>query len=108
LNNPNHPNKIKRGSTNTPNHPSSPNDALNQLRDQIDVVDDQLAKLFLQRMDLARQIGAVKKDTQMSIEHSAREEHVLLRISKDCSPQQAQELRQLYQRIFEISRAAQG
>jgi len=114
LNNPNHPNNqgitnaIKRGSTNTPSHPSSPNDALDQLRDQIDAVDDQLAKLFLQRMNLARQIGTVKKDAQISIEHTAREEHVLLRITEGCSLQQAQELHQLYQRIFEISRAAQG
>ena len=34
---------------------------LKELRDQIDIVDDKIAELYMQRLDLVKQVGEYKK-----------------------------------------------
>ena len=38
---------------------------LNEAREQIDLIDDQMAKLFEKRMDLAKEIGTYKHDNNL-------------------------------------------
>ena len=44
---------------------------LTQIRDEINRVDDQLVKLFVERMELASQVAAYKKEHNMPIYHRA-------------------------------------
>ena len=40
---------------------------MNELRSQIDNIDDQLVKLFVERMDIAEKIGAYKKANNLPV-----------------------------------------
>lgn len=55
---------------------------LNDIRGQIDDLDDQIARLLNQRMDLARQAGRIKSERGVAIQDSGREDQVLARASR--------------------------
>lgn len=59
--------------------PRSP--SIDDLRLQIDSIDEKLLKLLNQRAGLARRIGERKRDTQSSIYMPAREKRILARLS---------------------------
>ena len=50
---------------------------INEIRNEIDVVDDQLVKLFVKRMGLSAQIADYKKANDMPIYVPAREREIL-------------------------------
>ena len=50
---------------------------ISELRHQIDGIDDELVKLFCQRMDVAAQIAAYKKENNLPILVPAREREKL-------------------------------
>ena len=50
---------------------------MSELREEIDTIDDQLVKLFGQRMDVAAQIAAYKKEMGLPIRDFARESALL-------------------------------
>lgn len=54
-------------------------DALQEARNIINEVDDQMAKLFVRRMEAAAMVGAYKKETGMPIQDTAREEAIIRR-----------------------------
>ena len=49
---------------------------LKELRDQIDLVDDKIAELYMQRLDLVKQVGEYKKQNNVVIEHGDREQQI--------------------------------
>ena len=55
---------------------------LQRLRDHLDVIDQQLLKLLSQRMEISRQIGAIKHQNNMPIFQPQRWEQVLAQQQK--------------------------
>ena len=55
---------------------------LQELRGQIDQIDDQLVKLFAQRMEVSAQIGDYKKEHNLPVFVPAREREKLQDVSQ--------------------------
>lgn len=81
---------------------------LNELRSQIDTIDDELVQLFCRRMEVAEQIADYKKQNNMPILVPAREREKLRDVSDKAGPDMANYTRVLYSMIFELSRSYQS
>ena len=81
---------------------------LQELRGQIDRIDDQIVRLFCQRMDIAAQVADYKKDNNMPIFVPAREREKLVDVAQKAGPEMADYTRVLYSMLFELSRSYQG
>lgn len=81
---------------------------MDELRKQIDHIDDQLVKLFVQRMDVAEKIGAYKKANNLPVFDPGRERAKLLDVATKAGPDMAQYTRVLYAMLFELSRSHQS
>ena len=81
---------------------------LNELRSEIDSIDDQLVKLFGQRMEVAAQIADYKKANNLPILMPVREREKLQDVAEKAGPEMANYTRVLYSMLFELSRSYQG
>ena len=81
---------------------------LKDLRGQIDRIDDQLVKLFGQRMEIAAQIADYKKENNLPIFVPAREREKLLDVATKAGPEMENYTRVLYSMLFELSRSYQS
>ena len=81
---------------------------IQELRGQIDQIDDRLVQLFSQRMDIAAQIAAYKKENNMPIFVPSREREKLLDVAQKAGPEMANYTRVLYSMLFELSRSYQS
>ena len=81
---------------------------LQDLRKDIDTIDDQLVQLFAQRMDVAAKIADFKKDNSMPILVPAREREKLQDVAEKAGPEMANYTRVLYSMLFELSRSYQS
>lgn len=81
---------------------------LKELRGQIDEIDDQLVKLFCQRMDIAAQVAQYKKEQGLPILMPAREREKLQDVSQKAGAEMAGYTRTLYTMLFELSRSYQS
>ena len=81
---------------------------LDELRTQIDAVDDSLVELFQKRMDIAAQIAEYKRENGLPILQSAREREKLAAISAGAPEEMQRYLRVLYSLLFELSRSYQS
>jgi len=81
---------------------------LSELRGQIDRIDDELVKLFAQRMEVAAQIGDYKKENNLPVFVPAREREKLLSVAEKAGPDFANYTRVLYSMLFELSRSYQS
>ena len=81
---------------------------ITDIRDQIDVIDDALVKLFLQRMQLSAQIAAYKKKHNLPVHVPAREEEILEKVSEQAGADFEAYIRALYTTLFELSRSYQN
>ena len=81
---------------------------LNELRNEIDKVDDQLVKLFVERMNLSAQIADYKKENKLPIYVPSREREKLQNVAQQAGPEMDNYTRVLYSMIFELSRSYQS
>ena len=81
---------------------------LNELRKQIDAIDDELVTLFCRRMEVAEQIADYKRQNNLPILVPAREREKLRDVSDKAGPDMANYTRVLYSMIFELSRSHQS
>jgi chorismate mutase/prephenate dehydratase len=81
---------------------------LKELRCRIDEIDDQLVKLFVQRMEVSAQVAAYKKEHQLPIFVPAREQEKLNDVAQKAGPEMADYTKALYGAIFELSRSYQS
>ncbi len=81
---------------------------LQELRSQIDQIDDQLVKLFAQRMEVSAAIGDWKKENNLPVFVPAREREKLLDVAQKAGPDMANYTRVLYSMLFELSRSYQS
>ncbi len=80
---------------------------LDEVRQQIDQVDNEIRRLFTERMGLADQVARIKAQTGDSIYKPEREAVILENQSKDMAPEIVSEYKALVKRIMEVSRKYQ-
>ena len=81
---------------------------IQDMRKEIDVIDDKLVQLFVQRMDVAAQIANYKKENDLPIFVPAREREKLNDVAEKAGPEMANYTRVLYSMLFELSRSYQS
>ena len=81
---------------------------LKDLRCEIDKIDDELVRLFGQRMDVAAQIAEYKRQNNMPILVPAREREKLKDVADKAGDEMANYTRVLYSMLFELSRSYQS
>jgi len=80
---------------------------LQDLRQKIDEIDDELIRLFEQRMDIAAEIAQHKKANNLPIYDPARERQKLHDLSAKVKIERQAYIDALYILIFELSRSEQ-
>ena len=80
---------------------------LEDYRNQIDELDQQLLKLFCQRMDLAAAIGAFKREHHLPVFNPTREREILQRMTAQSPAELGTYARVLFETIFDLSRSRQ-
>ena len=55
---------------------------LKDVREKIDLIDDQIAELYNQRMKLVGEVSEAKKQSGKAVNDPDREKKILLRVSK--------------------------
>ena len=81
---------------------------LKDIRAAIDRIDDQLVKLFAERMDCSRQVAESKRQTGKAIRDRAREREIVNRLTKAAGDEYAPYVSALYAHIFDLSRSFQS
>lgn len=74
------------------------------LRQEIDTIDDQLVRLFCQRMAVAAKIADYKKQQNLPIHHPGRELEVIQNVGNLAEPELESYTKELYFKIFELSK----
>ena len=80
---------------------------LSEVRKNIDQVDSQIRKLFIQRMSLAEQVAQVKAQTEDDIYKPDREAAIIEKHLSGMNPKLTREYTALVKRIMEVSRKYQ-
>ena len=81
---------------------------IDNLREKIDSIDDELVRLFVERMEIARQVAEYKKENNLPIYVPAREREKLKDVATKAGEEMDDYIRSLYSMIFEISRSYQS
>ena len=81
---------------------------LNELRVEIDKIDEELIRLFCARMDVAAKIANYKKENNLPILQPARERSKLQNVAEKAGPEMGNYTRVLYSMLFELSRSYQS
>ena len=81
---------------------------LNDIRKNIDAIDDELVALFTRRMDSAREVAEAKQQLGRPLRDHAREREVLNRLTAQAGDAYAPYVRALYRHIFDLSRSYQS
>ena len=78
---------------------------LTDYRNKIDSIDDEICRLFTERMSVVNEIGEYKRSHDVPVSSSSREREVLARISKQL-PEDLEDFgRVLYRSMFDVSKA---
>ncbi len=80
---------------------------LSEIRDKIDVIDDQLLELFLQRMALSDEVAAYKNEHHLPILNKRREREILARVTQKAGENERYAYH-LYSTLFELARSRQA
>ena len=81
---------------------------LSEIRQQIDEIDENLVRLFCQRMNLSAQVADYKKANNLPIFVPARERAILQKVAELAGPEMENYTRVLYSMLFELSRSYQS
>lgn len=80
---------------------------INELRKNIDVIDDKLLALFCERLNAADEIAEYKNKNSLPVADAAREKEILERLSDKCGEGYGEAIRRIYQTVFAVSRSRQ-
>lgn len=81
---------------------------LSLLRSEIDIIDQELVKLFCARMKLSAKVADYKKANDLPIHHPAREQEILEKVGFLADADLECYTRELYSEIFRLSRKYQS
>lgn len=80
---------------------------LNELRNEIDAIDEKLLKLFADRMDVCRRVAEYKRENNVPIMQNGREEEIIRR-ARENSPEGLEDSSELlFSEIMDISKSLQ-
>ena len=82
--------------------------SLDELRKQIDEIDDKISELYVKRMEVCKQIGIEKANIGSAVNVSEREKAVINRITNGKSDDMKRYLKLLYDTVFFQSKNYQG
>lgn len=78
---------------------------IDELRERINSIDDELLRLFNERAKLALEIGRMKKEQGLPIHIPSREEQIITRVQQENpGPLPPTSVARLYQQLIEESR----
>ena len=80
---------------------------LSEIRTRIDAVDDQLLKLFLERMELTEEVAAYKNEHHLPILNKQREREILAKVTAKAGDKERYAYH-LYSTLFELARSRQA
>ena len=78
------------------------------LRNEIDCIDDGIKDLFVKRMSVAAEIGALKMKENKNVTDSNREKQIVYRLSESVPEELKLYLKEIYDTIFMTSKAYQN
>lgn len=81
---------------------------INNLRERIDEIDNEMAKLFVRRMETSLDIAKYKKENNMPVLNRARERDILNRVTEITGAELEEYTKILYQTLFDLSRSYQN
>ena len=81
---------------------------LEQLREQINGIDEEITDLFTKRMQVAGEIAKYKEEHGMTVLNRSREREILAKVSDQAGPELAGYTRILFSNLFELSRSYQA
>ena len=81
---------------------------LDGLRDKINDLDEQIVKLFVERMQVSAKIAEIKAETNLPVLDQRRENVVLKRVMEMAGVEFVDFAKTLYQTIFYVSRTYQS
>ncbi len=81
---------------------------LNDIREHIDAIDDELVQLFARRMACSAEIARTKQQTARPIRDRSRERAIINRLTAASGAELAPYVRALYEHIFDLSRSYQS
>ena len=94
--------------SNTHRSGGDPKADIGVLRQAIDEIDEKILDLINRRLSLAKQIGEFKKEGNIQIKDSGREEEILNRLlAKNSGPVNADGLRKIFEAIITEGRNVQ-
>ncbi len=78
-----------------------------ETRNKIDFIDDEIAALYIKRMELAKEVAANKRSSGLPIENPEREKQIVSRVTS-CMPEDIKVFgKQMFGTLFETSKAYQ-
>lgn len=81
---------------------------LKEYRKEIDLIDEEIITLFERRMDVVRKVGEYKKENNLEILNSKREEEVIEKNINNLKNKKYKDAgRKLFEKIMELSREIQ-
>ena len=81
---------------------------LNELRHEINQIDDEILKLFLRRMDVAAQVADYKREHNLPIYQPQREREILKKVADQAGPDMGGYARVLFSMLMELSKSSQN
>ncbi len=81
---------------------------LNELRNEINQIDDEILKLFLRRMDIAEQVADYKRANNLPIYQPQREREILKKAADQAGPEMGGYARVLFSMLMELSKSSQN
>lgn len=81
---------------------------LTECRKQIDKIDDEILKLFLERMEVASKVADYKKENNLSTLQKGREREILKRVSEKSGDEMADYSRMLFTTLMDLSKSYQN
>ncbi len=81
---------------------------LEELRNEIDLIDDEILKLFLKRMDVASKVADYKKENNISTLQKEREREILKKVSEKSGKEMGDYSRNLFMTLMDLSKSYQN
>ena len=81
---------------------------ISDYRNKIDLIDEELLRLFTDRISIAGEIAEYKRENNLPVLNKNREREILSRVSEQAGPQLAGYSRMMFSTLFNLSRSYQN
>ncbi len=81
---------------------------LEEVRKDIDAIDDQMSELFFKRMNLSKEVAEIKAINDIPVTDNGREREIVYRLSKKLPEEYSLYLKEFYETVFFTGKAYQS